>query len=377
MKRIGIVTFYESDNYGTCLQAFAISHAIQSLGYCAEIVNYQRDSIISQLSILKKLSGVTIQQAIQLMQSKKYRELRKQGFIEFRKLMLISQQRYYEENLIKANEEYDAFVCGSDMVWSLESKKLFDVYFLTFAEKEKRIAYAPSFGNMVFSENDQALYAEKLLGFDYLSCREKTGVEFIEKTINKNCQFVLDPTLLLDKEDWLKTFQINYTDDSKNKKLLSYMFGGLPPQIEKKLNKLLGDEYQMQYIPDTLKEYKRANISNATEFGPIGFIKQYATADKVVTNTYHGLIFAIIFNKPFVLVHRPKKEHWAIHEERMASFLKTFDLESHYVYADQEITEDMFPVDYEKVNRILKEYRHNSLLYLSGSLCEVVKGTSE
>ncbi|OUQ27966.1 hypothetical protein B5E77_03885 [Lachnoclostridium sp. An131] len=372
MYKIGILTFYDSDNYGTCLQAFALSNIIRNLGYESNILNFNRKENSkkkSKISIIKKLG---LKKTIILLISKKAIEKQKKYFVQFRNKLPITSKKYDSFNALKLDaNKYNGFVTGSDMVWSWESKEFLDIYFLKFAPEGKKIAYAPSFGNSWSQIEAVKYYSKALKSIDFCSCRELNGVKFIEEISKKQCELVLDPTFLMTADEWKITFNLKEKNHTSKKIALCYMFGDLNKDFLKKLEKVTEKEYEIQYIPGTLKQYIYEYVHNRDVCGPSEFLQRYCMADVIITNTYHGLVFSLIFNKPFILLHRDNREYWVKHEERMVSLLNILGLSDRYLTLNSDISKKSFELDYTSINNKIESLRKSSKKYLYESLKKV------
>ena len=380
MPKIGMMTFYESDNYGTCLQAWSLQHTIQRLGYECEVLNFSRSIVSnkksSKRSVLKNIGIMTTAELI-LLSSR--RKSRKQAFRVFRDTITISPKAYGSlEDLKGTVNQYNAFVVGSDMVWSWESQIHLDKYFLKFAPAGRRVAYAPSFGNTVLTGEMEAYYRDALLGMDYLSCRERSGKELIEQLTGKNCELVLDPTMLLTADEWQETFQLGKFAPKKKqgRTILCSLFDRSSRKAcIRQIKKAMKQGDQLRHIPSTFEEYLTEALAGAQDkaYGPVEFLKAYYNADMIISDGFHGLVFSLIFQKPFLLIHRSSGEHWAKHEERMASLLEELGLSSRYIKADVPISPEHFTLDYTQINQKIAHLRESSLKYLEDALAGAVK----
>jgi hypothetical protein len=379
-KTIGLVTFHESDNYGTCLQAFALQRSIEKLGYKVEILQYQRKHLqqpskVSLVARIKALLAAFPGLLIFSYPLVKKRSIRKKNsFRKFRNENLIYSSTKYDsfEELKYANSDYDAFVCGSDMIWSAERAGDLDVYFLRFADKTKRIAYAPSFGGVIEPASED-YYRELLLEMRYLSCREPSGCNLIKELTGRSAEYVLDPTMLVDKEQWSSFFP---PDINANKPyILCYCFGGVPTPFKSSLHKLAKIlNCAVRYIPANYYEYKKEIKYSNCDYGPREFVQLYQQAYFIITNSYHGLLFSLIFEKPFFVLHRDERDHWALHEDRMASMLSSLNLSDRYIYAQDKISDEQLTVNYDVVGPILEKWKIESLNYLEKAISESIKG---
>ena len=153
MKRVALTTLYEAENYGTCLQAFALYKSIEKLGYDCSIVKFNRFKAAPKKSTVKKVLSLGILESADIYLSREIIKEQKKRFEEFRNRNFKYTERSYDslQQVSQENWNYDAYITGSDMVWSWESKDYLDYFFLKYAPKGKRISYAPSFGNANFT----------------------------------------------------------------------------------------------------------------------------------------------------------------------------------------------------------------------------------
>ena len=178
MSKIGILTFHFADNYGAVLQCLALQEKCKELGCDVEIINYKPYQMITWKSRVKQLVHKSPQQRL-------FQSFRDNHFI-------MSTNR----------SKFDCVVVGSDQVWN-PSIIGFDDYWFSPKENYGHIcSYAASFGKTEFGEDDYKWIREKLESFDEISCRERSGVEIVRKCLNRSAELVVDPVLLLTKEDW-------------------------------------------------------------------------------------------------------------------------------------------------------------------------------
>lgn len=378
MKKIGMLTFYSEYNYGAMLQAYALQTKIKELGYSAEFIRFfdrkfkeekPTNTICRVKKILKNLKSVEFS-------IKKYIINRHIGerkyslfddFVE--RYISTSRNAYYSlEDLKKADNEYDAFVTGSDMVWSDIGQNL-DAYFLTFASEGKRISYAPSLTgreNETVEQREQ--YKNWINRIDFLSCREKYGVNYISNITGRKAKQVVDPTLLIEKEVWKEKFHIEKRHGQPY--ILCYMFRGIKKAMLKKI-KYYAEENNLRiiFIPMSVQEtlYDLKNGLDAS-YGPKEFVELFYNASYVVTNSFHGLLFSLIMNKPFSLIHRGKGNEWLKHEERMTNILSLLDIENCFVNESDFDMNLNWDIDYNIINSKISELRRDSLDYLSNAL---------
>ena len=227
----------------------------------------------------------------------------------------------------------------------------------------------PSIGNVHFELSLQQQYKDRLSEFSNVSCREKSGAHLLEGLLNKEVPVVLDPTMLFDAEQWLNWFPVA-VESNKKPFILVYCFGGVSDSMDRQLQEL-GQKLSMHVryilspsIKDTVGELKYGDGA----YGPAEYVQLFSVAAFTVVNGYHGLLFSLIFEKPFVLLHRNKNEHWGTHENRMGEILKAVHLEERYVSPDEKIKETMLSLDYSDARKTIAEMREQSWNYLKEAL---------
>lgn len=358
-KKIGVATMY-SDNYGACLQAYALQKKLNNLGYQVEQINYQKKSNIQNRSKIKVILSLGIKGIIQLLFSKKYRTMRKNEFNRFRSTFLnITKNKYFSDDLSLLNADYDYFISGSDMVFSDEFFDDWHFYYLGFADIGKAIAYAPSFGKCDFSEDKIDICKNYLKRYNRISCREKSGCEFVENDLGLKCVNVCDPTFLLKKEEWDDLA----SEDCPSNYALSYVFGGEFGE-RKKVFRELEKNISIEFIPQSNSQFKKAKNNLSLK----KYVSLFKNADFVVTDTFHGLMFSLIFEKPFVVLKRGNNEHWGKHSDRITSLLEYLKLSDRYIGPLDFNYDNFKKLDYDPVRPLVDKFRNDSIAYLIDTL---------
>lgn len=377
MADFGILTYYNVINYGAALQAYALQQAISDFGRTSEFIRYE-DSHEKQITkrgfklyfqILKN-NKFSIKTYLSVRKSdQKKRSL----FTDFQERYMNQSRRTYKdiESLKEDESLYIGFISGSDMVWSDIGQNL-DVYFLTFAPEYKRLSYAPSLtGRDEETEEYRKKYINWINGISSLSCREKYGVDYIKRVTGRDAKQVVDPTLLFTKEQWKE--KLGLIESKKKPYILCYLFRGVTPHIRKKLKKY-ADKYDLdiRYIPMSSNETIH-NLKNGfdTALGPKEFVEEFLNADFVFTNSFHGLLFSLIMNKPFYLFHRGSGNEWAKHEERMNSILEKVGLQNRFIFENELHDSLDYEIDYSKINEQIEKLRKDSLSYLENAIKSV------
>lgn len=355
---IGILTFQDTTNFGATLQAFALTKCVQSLGYEAELINYQspnlvkREIPVSKWQYLKSTSSLKSKVRYLLFGQTQINKRKK--LFNFIKTNAAISKEYNPESIVEANKIYDKIIVGSDMVWNLDITNRDFNYMLSFAgDNVYKASFASSVGKIWQNEEDGAV--KKLLSkFSKISAREESSKKLIKERCNLDVAVVCDPTLLLTGLDWKnyckqprisKEYVLVYFDDEESKCLSDAIEYG-------KINNL--PVYYINTALRSTKGYRNIWIESIEYF--LGLIKN---ADAVFTASYHGMLFSLYFNKNLYWYNRAEKE-------RMLFAAKKFNVE--HRNGKEYNWKSMQKIDYEVTNSCLAEYRNESLLFLKSIL---------
>lgn len=350
--KIGIITFNRAINYGAVLQAYALQKFLDSLGIDSDIIDYRSPYIEEFYKPIKahplREPKTFIREVIFAPNNLKKRK----KFNDFSYKYLRLTKPIYDENELKGlNNQYDCFISGSDQVWNLKWSGFDKVYFLDFAENEKKYSYAASFGFERIPEGQEQAYAELLREFKKISVRENTGKNIISELLGRTSEVSLDPTCLLTKNEWKTTakkpadsgYVLLYTLE-RNSKLNAY---AKALALEKNTKVI--------YIADAIKKSKQYSYQGF--LSPEEFVGLFANAGYVVTNSFHGLMFAVIFEKQFCLQYQQKKD---APNSRLSDFLHDFDLEDRVMVGDY--LKDK-PINYIHVKKLMEKKKDESRKY--------------
>lgn len=349
--RICTLTHHTVPNYGAVLQAFALQKAIKNLGYKSEILNYisERVQISYYLKFPKKGS---IKKKISYFFKHSNFMKRKAVFDAFlNQYILLSKETYTKETLKESNQRYDLFITGSDQVWNLKLHQMDTAYMLDFViDNRKKGSYAASFGYETIPNEYKEKTKELLNQFQYINVREESGKNIInELNISKPINVVLDPTLLLEVNDW-KKFVIRRPSQ---KYVLVYDLIN-SEDIKNKASKL-AEEYNYELInihPDNF------------EISVQEFISLFYNASFVITSSFHGMAFSIIFNKEFYFCLNKNKIN---NNSRLIDLANSLGLEKRnldYLIDFHTIQS----INYKKVNQLLASLRDHSLSVLKNMI---------
>lgn len=368
MKKIGHLTFHASHNYGSVLQAYALTKQLQLMGNEVETINLRPDSQKDAYTIFKKYDG-TVRRLFKILiyPSLKKRYLNYERFIN--KVLPVTEKEYNTtEELRNENFNYDAYVCGGDQIWNPCCQDFETAYYLQFlGEDNKAIkcSYSPSFGKAKFDDETKAHIKNWIKGFDKISVREQSGAELLGGLTDKKVKVVCDPVVLLERKYW---DEFAVAPKYKKPYILVYFLEnnhGSRDLIDY-LHKTLGYEVVLlnEYIRDFVKPYHKKYSASPEEF--VGLFKN---ASFIYTNSFHGTAFATIFNKPFITAIAKDQENAKNNNDsRKIDFLNNLGLQDR-LYTDGLPEKDFLTgVNFENANQKLNEFRNSSMEFLKGAL---------
>lgn len=368
MKKIGIMTFHGSHNYGSVLQAYAISNKLIAMGYDAKIINLRNSAQRGTYKIFQsKGRGIkriahTLFSLINLPKAYK----RAKGFEKFiNDVLPITDECYSNGKELENATNFDIYVCGSDQIWNPCCQDFESAYYLDFVKNgAKRIAYAPSLGKAEFSDEHKELISQLINNVDFISCREVDGVKLLSELTEKTVTHVCDPVILFGKEKWE-----SFAKPVKYKKpyILTYFLENNhgDKKFLKTLQKKTG--YQVICLNEDIKDLGKG-YKHKIDATPQEFVGLFKNAALVYTNSFHGTAFATIFNRPLVTIIG-KQDEANNNDSRKINYLNSIGL-SHRLITDKlpEIDEILSTDDYKIANKKIEEIRATSNNYLTNSL---------
>lgn len=366
--KIGILTLPLHTNYGGILQAYALQTIMERMGHQVVVFNHKRKF---NLPLWKLPLTYTIRIILKYIIGRKDIKIFAEQFYkkEYAKISQHTQRfintyihTYNVESFknIKATD-FDAIVVGSDQVWRpkyfsyLFNAKIENA-FLSFARKWniKRISYAASFGteDWEYTLEDTKLCSELLKQFDVVTVREETGVRLCKDKFGIDAEHVLDPTMLLSKEDYMKLFDVANTPKSPGN-LLTYILDSTPEKLDviKKISKEKG---LTSFCVNSNSSGTKTSVEERIQPSVETWLRGFYDADFVVTDSFHACVFSIIFGKPFVVIGNKERGM-----ARFDSLLKMFGMEDCLISSDKDISGKS--CDSTK----LRVYQYNSLKILS------------
>ena len=354
---IKVITRHGPSNYGSLLQSIATLKVLERLGHNAEIIDYQRKderglkAVLANVNHksgysnpLKKLLYIIIRFPMEWLAQVKFDKMRKT-------YLKMTERCSCESDLRKLSA--DVFMTGSDQVWGPVLTESYDAhYFLDFVDDATpKVAYAASFGKTVFNDEIESTFKRLLTRYNHITVREDSAKAILDKWDIACDGQVIDPTLLLNKDEWSKFIK----QDRAQGYVLIYQIHNNPKVNEyaKALAKKKG--LKLYRVSPSLHQITRGGkLIYLPDLGDFLSAIKYCTY--LVTDSFHGTCFAINFNKQFVEV-LPENGT----STRNQSLLKLVGLTNRIAYNvnDLDIADEL--IDYREVNAIIQEERIKSV----------------
>lgn len=373
--KIGIITMHKVLNAGSSLQAWALYHKIEQLGYSCEIIDYQypnqfhrsqQQTIDTRHDLIR--SWINRGKYFLLYRTKKQH----QRFSKFWQSSWQSSAPYNTPKSLQLNPpRYDIYIVGSDQVWNPKCMYGDPSFFCAFAKDKPRISYASSFAQADIPDELYKTYETLLSGFSSISVREEGARDLVRKLTGKDATVVCDPTLLLTKQDYAPFIA---KSEIKIKKpyilayILSYAYNPYPTILEV-IEKVSRERKLPVFymMANTIDDYHIGNsITNA---GPNEFLQLIADAECVVTSSFHGVAFALNFEKDFYAV-LPKNVD---NNNRIYSLLNIVGAQDRIVQNDPNFHISQRSINYNDITKRIKLFRDRSIEYLELALKECIQ----
>ena len=362
------MTWHQYYNYGTSLQLYALSTFLRNRGEEPYVINYHtREPGPSggNVKLIQKAFGKMDHYLYRVLLDEEKSPKQFRNFLD-KNLTFTSPCDTLSE-LEQLNDTMDAFICGSDQIWS---PMIFDPHFyLDFVTDDfRKIAYAPSVGLPAITNKFVREEIKKYTGrISYLSTREKSGSKLIEEIVGRPVKTVLDPTFLLTKDDWHSAYI--HTEYNDKPYVLTYMLGHNEKQW--KVIRSIADalDFDLRIVPVYYNDYHRKGcISDA--IGPEEFLNLIDNASYICTDSFHGTIFSILFHKNFTVFERFKNKSEKNQNSRIYNLLQIVNLEER-LWKNNRTSDIHQNIDFDKVDALLQEERFSSEQFLLNALDSV------
>lgn len=368
MKKLGVVSYNihcNFTNYGSALQSWALCQVIGRLGYSPVLMDYCPD-VLRDKNPLDPFRHMWDKDE----ESRRMCELTMPAIREnywkfdkfYREKFNLSKGAYTSDdfNDCVKQENLDGFVCGSDTIFCIDEFHGFeDGYYANYScMRNNSVAYAASFGDSHFRDSDYDILNKRLLNFKSIGLRENWMVPYVRSHVQVPVERVIDPTLLLTSDDY-NTIATNDASANEGEYLLIYT-RRYNPELEKFAIEY-AREKNLKVVEISLRATNRDRGHRMRyDAGVEEFLSLVRNASMVATNSFHGLIFAVQYSRPFVVFSREQGN------SKISEVLDLFGLNSRLMTTSAQNSDA--PIDYENVHARIRKARRQSLDFLQESL---------
>lgn len=373
MERIGLITYHSAYNFGSFLQAYATQKILGDLCGNCKVINYRtkEQKRIYAIFVWNKNQNLfkNIAKNILILPDLQKRVRRQNKYeTDIRKYFDLTNE-YEEPEEINWND-FDCVISGSDQIWNKHSNELHNIdwaYMMPYllrGFKGKKISYASSFPNM--SSDEIELIKPELVCFNAISVRERSNVNVLQNMLNADVTYVLDPTFLLSREQWCEDLSLTYNPQNY---ILYYALNkrkSIKANIDKVLaySNIIGSSVKV--ISPLGLPVKNKKIETIMDADPIDFLNLILNARVIITDSYHGTIFSINFQKEFYSINGNN-----VSDSRKVDILTQLGLFDRSVTTiDDILKRERSSINYLEVNDKLKDLKDSSISYLRNNLNE-------
>ena len=353
MKKVGIITINDYNNYGNRLQNYAVQEILKKNNVePITLINKPGTNTKDKYILRWAKSALAF-----LLRKNTYSKIveRKVCFEKFNKYINFSVSKVTPYSKLK---DYDYFITGSDQVWNPNFGRLRDVDLLEFAEPYKRISFSASFGISNLPKQYNEKLKNALKNYKAISVREDAGKKIIEDVVGrKDVEVLVDPTMLLTADEWDKVSK-KPEQLKTDRYILNYFLGELSEKRNKEIDRIAKENNcEVINILDVNSPFYKT--------GPSEFLYLEKNAFLVCTDSFHSCVFATLFNKPFIIFNR-EDSHVSMNS-RIETLIKKLQLKNRE-YNGKEITRENLNHDYTEAYRILDEERKKTIKFLRQAL---------
>ena len=373
--KIGILTHTLSTNYGGLLQNFALQTILRELGHKPVTLNHQEEiplktKILSVASrIIRTIKGEKV--PLRVWPTKKERNVMAQNVAPFACQYINTTQEFKMHYIYQHTpKDLDAIIVGSDQVWNARYLKPIEQFFLSDFQNMciKRIAYAASFGMNTWQYTDsETVNCSKLAKqFNAISVRETSGISYCKDYLGVDAELVLDPTLLISSDYYVNLVEKANLDPLSSKTMMVYILDKTPDKaaIIKYVSSELGLIAHSVMAEKKFKDVGRSQLHQCIFPSVELWLQGLMESEFVVTDSFHGTVFCIIFNKPFIAILNKSRG-----SDRFTSLLNMLNLSNRLVTTIEEASKALqSDISFTEINQRLQVQRVKSINFLKSCL---------
>ncbi len=352
MSKIGLLTVHCSVNFGAALQAYALKKYLEERNNNVEIINYRFDKFIGlhDYSHRKTLSLKYLVKKY-LFFNQTYGRYSK--FLEFETDYMGKESELISDSndMGLLNGKYDLYIVGSDQLWNPQHTDFDSNYFFEPVVTGIRASFAASIGKGVLSEAERRFISENIGHIDYISVREKSGKKLLNSISSQlDVEVLMDPVALLSIDKWRT---LERAIDAKKKYLKEkYVLAYFPGEFDQALLEYIIDDLRKKEFQIVFLKYKiRGNFGdyNIYDAGPREFLYLLDNASIVLTNSFHGSLFSIMFEKEIISLESKGKN------ERLSDLFQQFGISNIQIKTLDDYKKNNWIIDYEKMKHITEK----------------------
>lgn len=364
--KIGILTLPLHTNYGGILQAYALQTVLGRMGHEVSLIETHRKPLKLPLwkaplsygkRILKNISGhpfpIFYEQKVNR-ETPVVRQYTDKFIDKYIKRRIVNNYTDVHEN------DFDAIIVGSDQIWRPEYFPNIETAYLDFTEgwNIKRVAYAASFGtdDWEYTPKQTKECRRLLQSFDAISVRENSGVDLCRNHFHVQATHVLDPTMMLEPEDYIKLFEVAGTPKSPGT-LLNYILDETPEKTAL-IEKIAKDKGLVPFRVNSKVENINAPLKERIQPPVEQWLRGFYDAEFVITDSFHACVFSILFNKPFFVIGNTARGM-----SRFTSLLSMFGLKNRLIHSNSSIYNET-NISWQNVMTLLNYNRRKSRDFL-------------
>lgn len=360
--KIGIITWFRYENYGTKLQAIALQSYLREKGHDVELIDFQipepinsakKQSVSSRL--YRKINYLALKCSRRMYKEQlKIRSCRLEQVIQEK--CIIKKKAENDISFIGICNEFNLIICGSDQIWN---PNWYHPYYYADLPgiKTKKVSYAPSIGIQSIPENTKLLIQKSLKSFSYVTVREETAASLLEPLLGYRPQKVLDPTMLMSGRQWKEMFQL--TTQIQQRYILCYFLSDNRNHWNAVVKFAHKHNLSIKIIPQQGFSFFQKGEIHA-DAGVKEFLELIQNAEYVLTDSFHGTVFSILFEKGVYVFERFQDDLYSSQNARVMELVKQFGIEDHLIPYNSKNIEPKNPIDYSKVHATLNTLRSQS-----------------
>lgn len=358
MKKTGIFNHWSVNNYGALFLAYALEKKMLALGYDVETIDYLPDEVRKpwKLSMIKKIG--LIQYLLRLGYFLVFILPRNRSFSNLRSKMCISKKKYTDRTFPSVQNDYDKIIAGGDQLWNCKINYYNENNFLPFInDKRRKAVYAASLAQDSMRKGFETRFRELAEGFGYVTTREERATEIIEELTDLKAPRVADPAFLLSAEEWsqLSVFE----SERQNKEYIFVYQVQSDVAIVDYAEKLAKEkDLDIIYCPFPLR--RQTKCKRYPYMSPEKWLGYMKNANYVITDAFHGLVFALIFNRQFAV---EISDYGKDTHSRITNLLSRLELEDR-LFSENTMIDIDKKIDYERINHFIEEDCQQSIIHI-------------